>query len=556
MVALLLCASMYGGIGVQPAAATHDCNGTDMLIAATSAGFDTVFSGDDEDSINILLGEEPPEGVLGGESFNYDKCARNHGSGSVQEMKQLDAEQEWIDYYQGYATAHEEQRQEYLEAKRTYDNTDTTVWTRMQFVSNQEYKETNGNITESEYIQAGYAASNSFYGDSQVAVLESAETHMGDVLYQIRRAENESGINASETLNVALVTENGTIEQADLMQNETYSTELTNVTYQLEDGRTHTIGVLTVTNTDSGSTTILSPVDPKYVVNPGDYDGSFDAQYRDSWNASDGNTAGEWTRNDAGTALVALPPNDSSESKIVAYDPSMYNHEFHITNTYHNTLTDNYDPVASSMYQALENGTISPEEATPSNGYIDATDPRNAGSHWIYKVATLQSAGYETAKLNETGTMTMQYQGSNYTGLLVSENSPAGGWVVGTEYAASEINGTEMFVTTDGTTVDIQQNSTFTITRAEDKDGNEIGTVTTSQPVYKTYNNSEYMKLIDRVNDLAAEVESREPEGGGGGQSGGVSPLQAAVVVAVLLGAIWLANRRKDDDELPYRGGR
>ncbi|WP_277554894.1 hypothetical protein [Halobaculum limi] len=529
---------MTASLGAVPAAvsATHDCSGLDMSIATFAAGIDAIIIGDPIDSVN------------------YDKCGRTHSSSSVQVMKELDAEQEWGDYYQSYATSHEEQRQEHAKTVNSLQDSDTVVWTRMQFDANQDYKD--GNLTLAQYQQAGYSAARDYYAAQQVLALESAETHMGDISYQINRAEMEDGIGANETLNVGLVTQDGTIVEGDAIENESYTSGSENVTYRLANGEQHTIQVLTVTDTDTGDTTILSPVDPKFVVEPSSYNGSFSVQYRDSWTPADGNTAGSWGENTNGTALVAVAPPDSNSSDTVAYDPSLYNNEFYRMDTSREQLEDNFAGFAEGLYPALENGTVTPDEATPAAGWIDATDPSKLENHYIYKVATLSSAGWETPDLNQTGTMTLQYQGNNYTGLLVTETSPAGGWVVGTEYNTSDVDGRESFIRTDGGTVDLENDTTFTITSATGPNGEALDTVSTTRPTRITYNNSEYIAMLDNIETYAEEIEEREPDGGGAGDGPGVAWWQAGLIAAAAFGALYAMSMRRDDDERLYGGQR
>lgn len=546
---LIITAGLAGGPATV--SATHDCNGAEMTVATFAAGFDGIYNMATDGmsgAVDVITGDAV------GDTPYFDKCGRTHSSGAVEEMKSLDAEQEWLDFYQAYAAAQENQRQGYVESSNNLEESDTVAWTRMQFDANQAYKD--GDLTLAEYKQAGFDTARDYYGHKQALTLETAETHMADVNYQIQRADSEDQINASDTLNVGTVTDDGTIVENESIDNVSHTTGMTNVTYRLASGEQYMIEVLTVTDTDTDDDIILSPVDPKYVVEPDSYDGDFAVQYRDSWTPADGNTAGNWTSNDQGTALIAVAPDGSGEDNVVAYDPSLYNHEFYLMSTIRDQLEDNFDGFAEQMYEAFEDGTVTPDEATPATGYIDATDPSNAENHYIYKIATLSSMGFETPDLNQTGTMTMAYDGSEYTGLLVSENTPEDGWVVGTEYNPADIDGREIFVTTDGNMIDIENGTSFTITSATDKDGNDIDTVETDRTVEKTYNNDDYLELVDRINDMADEIEDREPEGTGVGPSGsGIAWWQGGLMALALLAALYVLSMR-GDDEPPYGGSR
>ncbi|WP_232686493.1 hypothetical protein [Halobacterium zhouii] len=507
-----------------------------MAIAAVAAG-SAWATGDD------------PSNVI-----NYDLCGRNHNQ-YVEEQKKDDADQEWVDFYLGLRTEHENHEQDYVQRANNLQDTDTLIWVRAQAAAVSAHKN-NTNISLDAMIQAGYEPIEAHYAAQQYMMLEDAETQMANMNYQITRAEGEDYLNGSDIVNVGTVNANGSLIDTNAV-NASFTGKSVNVTYKLADGSTHTISVLTYTNTETGQRVIASPVPTRYVVGTSaDYNGTFAMQYHDSWVPASGNQAGYWTQNENATVIVATASDDMTNyTDAIAYNPSMYTANFRTTSDKVAQLKANLPGWAESMRNALNNGTISHVEATPTTAKIDSYANETASSqYYIYKVATLAGVGFQTPDLNNVSRMKIDVNGGNtsYTGYLLARQSPDNGWQVGQQYVAGNWSRV-MIVGESGAEVELDDSDTFTITSATDMDGNELSSVSTKQYVEKTYNNTAYLEMVEAMEKLTQEIEDREPSGVGGAGGPAVGPMQALAMLIALLAGLYVMYGR---DEEPPRGGR
>lgn len=546
---LVVLATIIGASALlaTPVAATHDCDGVDMFIASVGAGADYVASpGDPIDTVY------------------YEKCGLNHQAQVVNEMKENDADQEWTDIYTASAATYENQRQSWVTRTNLAENQDVIVWGRGQAEAIMAWRDNGANQSGMETAFSNYTEA--YWAQQQRMVLENAETQMASLQYERNAAVMEDNVTANDTYRYGQV-------QSDRTVIDTYGSDssnahdfqvdgdaaMVNVTYTLTDGSTKTIEVITSRNAND-DLVIWSPAPKEYVTSVGADAGNesnyvFITNYRDTYSSS----SGSWDRDNSGDAWVAMPsPEDDNMSATPAYDPSLFAESYTLMQDINDQQADNIPPTTKSLYEGLENGTIKPDEAIPALTQIDYYTNRSAdGNHFVYTTAILANGGMETPSLNSTGHMWVEYQGTEYKGFLMTHDSPENGWQVNQTYNTSDFDGTEIIVSTDGQSITLDENSEFTITKITDENGNEKNSTTTQQYSQKTYNNTEFTQTVDEMQELRELIEQREPDGAGGagGGLGGVSPLQAAGVLAILVGVAYILYRN-EDDEPPYGGAR
>jgi len=210
-------------------------------------------------------------------------------------------------------------------------------------------------------------------------------------------------------------------------------------------------------------------------------------------------------------------------------------------------LNDNVGKFVNGTWSGLETGEINASQtlngATLAQEY--ATDYNGTG-YYSYAVASLASMGLHTPNLGETARMNVSYQGTTYTGLLMSQYAPnkTDGWVSGTTYDAATIDGMQLVVTQDGGKIPLQ--GEFSVGTLYTRGGGTINRTNIQQYNFRTTNVTEYNQLQEQLLELRKEIESREPTVGSGGNGGSGVPADSPYVIgglALVALALLYANR-------------
>lgn len=140
----------------------------------------------------------------------------------------------------------------------------------------------------------------------------------------------------------------------------------------------------------------------------------------------------------------------------------------------------------------------------------------SAGGHYSQSLAALSGVGWSTPDMDTTGMMTISFNGSTYEGFVASTQTPDQGWETGETYYTASLNGSELLVTKNNGTMQMQ--GSFTVDSIEATDGSQVNSTRTVQIKYQTINNSDYVALQEQIRNLSAQYEAREPTAGGGSQ--------------------------------------
>jgi hypothetical protein len=211
-------------------------------------------------------------------------------------------------------------------------------------------------------------------------------------------------------------------------------------------------------------------------------------------------------------------------------------------------LESEVDNYVDATWEDYDTGSINASDVISANTAMFEYGVRSGNeSETLYSsTAALAMSGYDTPDLNQTGTMTVSYNGASLTGLLMARQAPNGTWEVGKTYNTIDIDGPVFMLTTDGEKIDFKDNRQFTIESMTAKDGSSLNSTQTRQYSYKTTNTSETLALQESLIELRQEIEDREPNGGGssGGFLGGISlgGSSLAAIVAVASAALLLSR--------------
>lgn len=103
-----------------------------------------------------------------------------------------------------------------------------------------------------------------------------------------------------------------------------------------------------------------------------------------------------------------------------------------------------------------------------------------------------------------------------FTGLLMSQEAPNGTWESGVRYDASSLNGTQLFVTLNGTSESLEKGD-FEILEIRNETGDVINQTTTKEYSRQALNVSELKDVLDRQFEARIQIQDRAPTAGGGG---------------------------------------
>lgn len=212
-----------------------------------------------------------------------------------------------------------------------------------------------------------------------------------------------------------------------------------------------------------------------------------------------------------------------------------------------NNLQSEVDVFVDATWSDFDSGQINATDVISSHTAMFEYGVRSGNeSEGLWRsTAALAMMGYDVPNLNSSGTMTVEYSGQTYTGLVMAKNAPNGSWQTGATYYTDSLEGPEFLLTTEGEKIDLD--GSFTVTGMTAKDGSQLNETQTTKYVYKTSNTSELLEMQQQLIELRQEIEDREPDGAGdgSGSGSGFSNTQIMVGLAALAGAALLAQNNR-----------
>jgi hypothetical protein len=236
---------------------------------------------------------------------------------------------------------------------------------------------------------------------------------------------------------------------------------------------------------------------------------------------------------------------DTSDTQILVRDPGnskSINHAWDQLIAEEQATETELSTFADNAYTAIQNDEINVTDLV--DPYLQSREYSPDSQYGSWAISTLTGAGYNgPLELSDTRNMTVQWNGTNKTGILQTDQTPSGGsFDIGTTYNATAIPGPQLLMSTqDGQTSDITGN--FTVTSAHYANGTEInGSIDYETTDYNSSTVQGYKAKMDRYAERQAEIEARESAligGGGFLEDAGIGAAGAVVVVA---GVAWIAR--------------
>lgn len=201
----------------------------------------------------------------------------------------------------------------------------------------------------------------------------------------------------------------------------------------------------------------------------------------------------------------------------------------------------NVQTLTENIWPEFEAGRLNATDVLSRNNKVYRLGVDAAGENGTYAngLAAYGALGIESPDLNQTGTITVGYKGTNYTGMLYTTSPPPGGsWEAGRTYNGSTLEGSQFVYTTEAKEVSLEDGE-FTVEAITSQDGEQRANISTVNYKVQTVNATEYAESNERLAELLTEYESRQSLAGPGGDlfgsGGGVPPVAVAFVGGAIL---------------------
>ena len=461
------------------AAAVHECDSIDALVLGFSFG-----------------------------TMNQDKCTNNHVDHAVEEVRDAENQQTKVDLYQAGSS----QKGESENFEAVYGNylndTESIAWSKAEVAIMEAYE--NGKSKTYAKSKARQAIED-YYTIKQINLIESWNTTLMGHDY-LRERSNQEGF--SEYAFVDYTTEpDGSAEYNVTIMGRSQTS------VQLINGSSYTTESIDIKAEEENYA-------PDYRTGTQTFHpASNNAPY--TWELEDSNY-------DTDTTVYGMgiePPNSNYQYlSMMRFKP--YHTKWNAIEQKQSDLQNETGTFVDSVWPAIENGDIEPNEVISRNTQMFEYGTDNTGNKSYYDViGALAGMGLDTPDLNGTGQMTVGYQNNTYNGMLFARNVPNSTWKIGKTYNSENINGPVWIGTTNGEMVKVDGN--FTIKEAVTKDGDSVQEVETKDYNYQTSDSTEMQKKMNDLLKLTQELQNRsDAVGSGGSGSSGNSTIPT-----------WLTNK-------------
>jgi hypothetical protein len=247
------------------------------------------------------------------------------------------------------------------------------------------------------------------------------------------------------------------------------------------------------------------------------------------------------------------PPSDNFQTSIEYANTSEYHQKWDRIKQQNNAVQSQIDTFINNTYQAYPKGDINPSDLV--DPYLGTREyaPQNSSQFQAWALQSLSSLGLNSPEnLSNVGHMTVVEGTNSYDGILMSDENPRGGFVVGNTYNASNLDGPQFVAPNDGGLVELE--GEFTLKSAETAQGQTVEkneTITYRNVTYETANMTEYRNLQQELDKLQAQVNARQQNlrNSGGGflpdfGLGGIGGLGVPVMLLLLAGGAVLVLGR------------
>jgi hypothetical protein len=391
-----------------------------------------------------------------------------------------------------------------------------------------------GNVSEAQ--AAANESIEDFYAVKQYNLIDRWNVIIQTIETLNQRAENTTDVSNDF---VTLGTENSFTESGpvDSVDSSVINTGGTSQTITLVNSSSHSIDGLAVSYSGNNHGASYSPSTSSATYKDGDFRAYLDGS-SDTYMSAD---------------RVRIRPTDNVSSTTAVKAGEFWIIHKSIEDKSQSTKQEVSVYVNESLGPAVENGNLNATSyVSPATLAQEYAQDYNGSDSYIRALAIAASSGMETPSLENVGSMTVEMNGTTYTGLLLSQSAPNGSWESGKTYDPAQLDGIQMFAAAGNPGEMIELDQPFTVSKITGKDGGEIQTAETISLTYDTTNAAEnYSERQEQIRQIQLQLEERKaqattgPVGTGSGEGAlnalaqflGVS-VGAAVVVVVVAGLI------------------
>lgn len=234
-------------------------------------------------------------------------------------------------------------------------------------------------------------------------------------------------------------------------------------------------------------------------------------------------TSGERSFDGEQYSAFAVEAANSSLENLEFWNFAQYESRWSEIGTQSTDVKAQIETFVNNTFDSYQQGDINSTELV--DPYLGARDysAENASQFQSWALRSLTALGLDSPdNLSSVGRMNVSANGSTYTGILMSDGNPDGGFTVGETYNATNLTGLQFVALDDGGTHELT--GEFTLESATGADGTEYESgenITYTNITYETAGTEEFKALQDQLDNLSAEINARQQRlrnsGGGGG---------------------------------------
>jgi hypothetical protein len=254
---------------------------------------------------------------------------------------------------------------------------------------------------------------------------------------------------------------------------------------------------------------------------------------------------------------VKPPTSLSGSSDVKLLEQKNYQSKWYKIEQQANDVKAGISTFVNGTYDNYQAGEINNSELV--DPYLGARE-YEPGESQTWSLRSLLSMGIEPPEnaSENIGNMKIVINGTEYQGLMMSDDQPKGGYAINKTYNTTNMDGPVFIVRDDGSQTDVGDKTEYRIVNATRPNGTSYGDgekIKYPDTSYKTSNITEYKQVINELEKLRAQLEGYRKQGNDGGAAlGGLLPsdigdMEILVGIGLLIGFLLIAGR--DDYDRP-----
>ncbi|MEY7852166.1 hypothetical protein AB7C87_23530 [Natrarchaeobius sp. A-rgal3] len=384
---------------------------------------------------------------------------------------------------------------------------------------------------------------NDYYSRLQIQITEEAAAHQAEIAYQQNQSHELEGVE-DDIIHHHIHSPNNDFSGTDAY----YNGNEFEASYELRNGTVHNYTMqemdVKISRDDFGS----------------DW-GTMQPEFGEDWENSHWPDEGYSATVVWDGQIMALNQPEYDLDSREMYDLSDPDDKLDELDEQAQMAVNNYEEeFVEELYTALDEGEITPEDVRGAEGTVRYMSGDSEVTDERFRIALSSVLGLEHAEFNST--MVVSYDGytdieyewnesgetreanysghvsETYEGLLFAGDVPEDGFETNETYHTDDLNGTVMMATANESVY--FERGEFVIDEMVDADGEPVTNVTWERPDYETYNASEYVELLEEIQELHDELEDRDDGSGSDVTLPGIGDVEDAIgeYSGVLVGVV------------------